>query len=268
MPHPPSRTWRIALWLAASVTAGVSLGCSGAPWDSPAGSGQATPPLSISTPRAALDSAPLLPSDKGLVTLVSKDRSLASNYEPADLVPISPEFTSSQEPQRLRQPAADALTRMLIDARAAGLSIKVNSGYRSYQYQASVFQGEVAAYGCAKALQESALPGHSEHQLGLAADLTSADVGWDLLDKFGDLPEGRWLLTHAAQYGFVLSYPRGKEAITGYIYEPWHFRYVTVPVAQAIVVSGVTPTEYLKALGGAADTLTQGSLSAPPSNCK
>jgi len=202
------------------------------------------------------------------VTLVSKERSLAPNYEPADLVPISPEFTSSEQVQKLRRPAAEALTRMLIDARAAGLSIKVNSGYRSYQYQAQVFQGEVAAYGCAKALQESALPGHSEHQLGLAADLTGADVGWDLQDKFGDLPEGRWLLAHAAQYGFVLSYPKDKEAITGYIYEPWHFRFVTVPVAQAILVSGETPTEYLTALGDAADTLTQGSLSAPPPNCR
>ena len=106
--------------------------------------------------------------------------------------------------------------------------------------------------------------GHSEHQLGLAADLTAADVGWDLQDKFGETPEGRWLVAHAATYGFVLSYPKNMEAITGYIYEPWHFRYLTPPVAQAVVVSGKTPSEYLQSLGKAADTGVEATPSTPP----
>jgi D-alanyl-D-alanine carboxypeptidase len=267
MPHPPRWTWR-AGWLVVALAACISINCGGFPGDGPTATRRATPALPEVTAGPGLGSAPLLPSDSSLVTLVSKDRSLAAGYMPADLVRVPPEFTSSEEIQQLRRPAADALVQMLTDARIAGLSIKVNSGFRSYQYQAQVFQGEVAAYGCAKALLESALPGHSEHQLGLAADLTSADVGWDLQDKFGDLPEGRWLLTHAAQYGFVLSYPQGREGITGYIYEPWHFRYVTVPVAQAIVVSGKTPTEYLRTLGNTADTITQSAVSTPPANCK
>jgi D-alanyl-D-alanine carboxypeptidase len=130
----------------------------------------------------------------------------------------------------------------------------VNSAYRSYEYQGATLRSEIAAYGCARALGEVAAPGHSEHQLGLAADLTSADVGWDLQDTFGQTPEGLWLAAHAMTYGFVLSYPKGKEGVTGYNYEPWHFRFVTPAVAQAITTSGKTATEYLLSMGSLADT--------------
>jgi D-alanyl-D-alanine carboxypeptidase len=210
----------------------------------------------------AASPVPPLPSDLTLLTVVTKDRSLGTAYKPADLVPLSAEYQSSIEVQELRRPAAEALTQMLSDARRSGLTIKVNSGFRSYDYQAAVLRSEIASYGCAPALRQVALPGHSEHQLGLAADLTSADVGWDLQDTFGTTAEGRWLIAHAASYGFVLSYPQDKEAVTGYRYEPWHFRFVTVPVAQAIEASGKTPTEYLMGLGRAADTLAQSSGTA------
>jgi D-alanyl-D-alanine carboxypeptidase len=216
----------------------------------------------VTAPSAS--AAPLLPADLSLLTVVTKDRSLGTAYKPPDLIPISAEYQSSKEVQELRRPAAEALTQMLGDARRAGLTIKVNSGFRSYDYQAAVLRSEIANYGCVEALRQVAVPGHSEHQLGLAADLTSADVGWDLQDTFGTTPEGRWLVAHAASYGFVLSYPQDKEAITGYRYEPWHFRFVTVPVAQAIASSGKTPTEYLSGLGKASDTLAQSS--GPPSS--
>jgi D-alanyl-D-alanine carboxypeptidase len=179
-------------------------------------------------------------------------------------VPISPEFTSSQEVQKLRRPAAEALTQMLTDARRDGLIIKVNSAYRSYDYQGTVLRSEIAQYGCTRALQQVAAPGHSEHQLGLAADLTSQDVAWDLSDSFGQTPEGRWIGGHAATYGFVLSYPQGKESITGYISEPWHYRYVSPSVAQAVGISAKTPTEYLLALGGVADAGIEKTQSVAP----
>jgi D-alanyl-D-alanine carboxypeptidase len=266
MPHPPHVPRQIVVWLFVSIAISFTLGCGVTHWGSqPNISGRPIgAPGIVLTPPAVLGSTPLLPADRSLVALVSKDRALAPDYQPADLVRISPEFTSSLEPQQMRRPAAEALTQMLTDARIAGISIKVSSAYRSYQTQSAVLQSEIVADGCAKALLESATPGHSEHQLGLAADLTSADVGWDLQDKFGDMPEGHWLLAHAAQYGFVLSYPKDKEAITGYIYEPWHFRYVTVPVAQAIVTSGRTATEYLKSLGDTANAITQAGVSAAP----
>jgi D-alanyl-D-alanine carboxypeptidase len=169
-------------------------------------------------------------------------------------VPVSPQFTSSAEIQQLRRPAAEALMQMLSDARRDGVTIKVNSAYRSYDYQGTVLRAEIASFGCSRALMQVAAPGHSEHQLGLAADLTSEDVRWDLSDAFGQTPEGRWLAAHAVTYGFVLSYPEGKEATTGYISEPWHYRYVSPAVAQAIAISGKTPAEYLLGLGGAADS--------------
>lgn len=206
------------------------------------------------TSRALAQPTPQLPSDLSLLTVVTKTRSLGQSYTPGDLVPISPEFTSSVEIQKLRRPAAEALTQMLTDARRNGLTIKVNSAFRSYDYQGTVLRSEISQYGCTQALQQVAAPGHSEHQLGLAADLTSQDVAWDLSDGFGQTPEGRWLAAHAVTYGFVLSYPQGKEATTGYISEPWHYRFVSPAVAQAVVISGKTPAEFLLAMGGVADS--------------
>ena len=210
-------------------------------------------PIPGATDRALVQPSPQLPHDLSLLTVVSRTRSLAPAYKPPDLVPISPEFTSSLEVQQLRRPAAEALTQMLVDSRRDGLTIKVNSAYRSYEYQGTVLRSEIAGYGCAQALLQVAAPGHSEHQLGLAADLTSQDVAWDLSDKFGQTPEGRWLAAHAVTYGFILSYPQGKESVTGYISEPWHYRYVSPAVAQAIAISSKTATEYLLAMGGVAD---------------
>jgi D-alanyl-D-alanine carboxypeptidase len=222
------------------------------------------------TPSATAQVLPPLPADLSLLTLANKQRALPAGYAPPDLVPIPREFVSSAEMQQLRRPAADALIEMLRAAQSQGLGIKVNSGYRSYDYQLAVFRSEVSTYGCAQALRESAVPGHSEHQLGLAADLTSADVGWGLTDTFAQTPEGRWLAAHAPGYGFVLSYPEGKEQVTGYIYEPWHYRYVTPPVAVAIQASGETPTEYLQALGALSMTniVTPAAISTPgPADC-
>jgi zinc D-Ala-D-Ala carboxypeptidase len=198
------------------------------------------------------------------LAVVGKTRALPATYAPQDLTPIPAEFVSSLQPQQMRRPALDALLAMLQDARREGVMIKVNSAYRSFDYQATNLRAEIAAYGCAQALNQVAAPGHSEHQLGLAADLTAADVGWDLQDKFGDTPEGRWLVAHAPTYGFVLSYPKDKEAITGFIYEPWHFRYVTPAVAQAITISGKTASEYLLGLGGAADTGVEKTAATTP----
>jgi zinc D-Ala-D-Ala carboxypeptidase len=235
------------VWFVCLVVSCLAYAC-GTPTTVPAGNGAPprTAPLNSATGRAT---RPPLPSDLSLLTLVTKQRGLPASYRPADLVQVPPEYTSSAEPQWLRQAALQALIQMLTAASGDGLGIKVLSGYRSYDYQAEVFRSEVALDGCAKALRESALAGHSEHQLGLAADLTSADVGWDLKESFAQTPEGRWLAAHAASYGFVLSYPEGKEEITGYEYEPWHYRFVTEPVAEAIVASGETATQYLTALG-------------------
>ena len=148
----------------------------------------------------------------------------------------------------LRAEATGALSRMLSAAAEDGHDIRVRSAYRSYAEQERTFAYWVSVLGEAEARRVSAEAGHSEHQLGTTADLTTADVGYDLSEAFGDAPAGRWLADNAHIYGFALSYPAGAEAVTGYAYEPWHFRYVSPEHASAWKVSGLTLLEYLRGL--------------------
>ena len=96
-----------------------------------------------------------------------------------------------------------------------------------------------------EAARVSAKPGHSEHQLGTTIDFTTPRVDYDLVESFGATPEGQWLAQNAGRFGFVMSYPQDKEQVTGYAYEPWHFRYVGVDVAAAVAESRLTLYEYL-----------------------
>src|SRR5699024_623564 len=112
-----------------------------------------------------------------------------------------------------------AFLQLQADAAKAGHSIPLVSGYRSYSYQAQLYDSYVARDGQAAADRYSARPGHSEHQSGLAMDVGAID------NNYGQTPAGQWLNAHCAEYGFILRYPQGKESITGYMYEPWHIRY-------------------------------------------
>jgi D-alanyl-D-alanine carboxypeptidase len=264
-----SKTSR-SLVLLAMLLVLIAAGCRSSDEESPSQPSSSAGVTITERPATQEAAAPLLPDDLTFVALVSKQQALPSTYAPDDLVALSPQQVSAMTPQRLRRPAAEALERLLAAARTEGLGIKVNSAYRSYQEQTTIFRAEVQRFGCSKALKQSAVPGHSEHQLGLAVDFTSAGVGWDLDEAFATEPEGRWLEANAARFGFVMSYPPGKMAVTGYEYEPWHFRYVSVPVAEAIRAGGKTPTEYFMSLGKASAT-----ISAPvtpgrepgPANC-
>ena len=125
------------------------------------------------------------------------------------------------------------------DAAKEGLNIYLSSGYRSYLYQQGIYNNYVSWYGKAKADTFSARAGHSEHQTGLAIDVNSID------DSFAGTPEAIWLENHAHEYGFIIRYPKGKENITGYKYEPWHIRYLGVEKATDVYNSGLTLEEYL-----------------------
>jgi zinc D-Ala-D-Ala carboxypeptidase len=141
----------------------------------------------------------------------------------------------------------DDLREMASAARDAGKAFAVQSAYRSYQYQVTTYQGWVARSSEEEARKVSARPGHSEHQLGTALDLRSADDAtppWEL-DDFATTPAGKWLRDHAWRYGFVMSYPKGAADETCYAYEPWHYRYVGRDVAAAIHASGQSPRRYL-----------------------
>lgn len=133
----------------------------------------------------------------------------------------------------MRREAADALARMSADAAAAGAGFSVSTAYRSRGAQSTLYEGYVERSGQGEADRFSARPGYSEHQTGLAADINDASA-CDLRACFADTVAGRWVAEHAADYGFIVRYPDGKEDVTGYIYEPWHVRYVGEQLAREL----------------------------------
>lgn len=176
-----------------------------------------------------------------ITTLVNKNHSISASYIPGDLVTV--DLPSTRDTQ-LRSVAADGLTKLFKAAEAAGHELYCCSGYRSYETQSELYAYNVDTYGVEGAELVSARPGMSEHQLGLAMDVTSASVGFDLLESFGATPEGQFIKENAHKYGFIVRYPQGKTDITGYAYEPWHLRYLGVDVATEIYNSGKTMEEY------------------------
>lgn len=135
--------------------------------------------------------------------------------------------------------ANSALQKMFSAAKKDGLNLFVVSGFRSYDTQKYLYDSYVARDGKEEADRYSARPGHSEHQTGLAFDINSDS------SSFEGTPEAKWLAKNCHKYGFIIRYPKGKEAITGYIYEPWHIRYLGKETAQSVYNSGLTLEEYL-----------------------
>jgi len=178
---------------------------------------------------------------EGITQVVNKNHSISADFVPDDLVSV--DLPSTRDTQ-LRGVAATALTGLFGAADAAGLELFCCSGYRSYETQSELYAWNVETYGVEGAELVSARPGMSEHQMGLAMDVTSASAGFDLLESFGSLPEGQYIKENAHKYGFIVRYPEGKTNITGYAYEPWHLRYVGVDVATDIYTSGKTMEEY------------------------
>lgn len=135
--------------------------------------------------------------------------------------------------------ANSALNEMIAGARQDGIALWVVSGFRSYNTQAAIYSNYVARDGAAAADRYSARAGYSEHQTGLAFDLNSLE------QYFGATPEGQWLAAHCWEYGFIIRYQEDKEEITGYMYEPWHVRYLGKETAQKVYESGLCLEEYL-----------------------
>lgn len=180
--------------------------------------------------------------------IVNREHPLPEDYVPENLVTPNVPVMYSGEASLLRKEAAEALETMVAAAlEATGEELILRSGYRSYATQRYLFNTRARERGEAAANRSTARPGESEHQTGLAADLTSASVRRQLTTRFGDTLEGEWLQQNAHHYGFILRYPAGKEAITGYIYEPWHFRYVGPGLAARLYEAGLTMEEELAA---------------------
>jgi len=199
--------------------------------------------------RAAAKTAQLQQDeDNGLLILVNKAYPLAADYEPYDLAPIgyfAPD--RSAESRYMRAEAAVHFRAMVEAAKEKGLEIVMTTAYRSYNFQEILYNGYVAQKGEAAANLTSARPGQSEHQTGLAVDLSSPAIDYELSYEFGTIAEGRWLVENAYKYGFIIRYPKGKEAETGYSYEPWHIRYVGKTAAAEIFEQSISLEEYLAA---------------------
>lgn len=196
---------------------------------------QETPSVGSKEMDVLVDQGPLSPSGKSYgyydsveptyvngVLLVNKEYALPRSYG------------SGEDPE-----AYQALQKLQAAAWKAGYSLPVASGFRSFDYQEELYNDYVAVDGVEKADTYSAWPGHSEHQTGLAFD-----VGWVNL-QFAYTGAGKWLAAHAHEYGFIVRYPKGKEHVTGYQYEPWHIRYLGKDLAEKVYQSGLCLEEYL-----------------------
>ena len=146
----------------------------------------------------------------------------------------------------LRKDAADALESMFEAAKKEGLELTAVSGYRSYKRQKSLHDTYVRRQGKAEADSVSAIPGTSEHQTGLAMDISSKSAKFQLEPIFGETNEGKWVAKHAHEFGFVIRYLEDKTETTEYSYEPWHLRYVGNPYATYIYKHHLTLEEALK----------------------
>lgn len=185
------------------------------------------------------------PTDR--LVLVNKSHSLPSDYIPDDLIAPNVPFPFTQDlPKRyMRKEAAHALEDLFKASEKAGVELYAQSGYRSYDRQEAIFASNAARDGEEAANKYSARPGESEHQTGLTMDVTSPAINFNLNTSFGDTEEGKWVKAHAHEYGFIIRYPKGKENITKYQFEPWHLRYVGEEAASVIHERGITLEEYL-----------------------
>lgn len=178
-------------------------------------------------------------------TLVSKARAIGVEYIPSELMTpsVSSHPGAGANEKQIRKTIDAPLAQLFAAAQKEGHSLMIGSGYRSAAYQEQLFATYVSSVGYEQADKYSAHPGFSEHQTGLAVDLSTTSQQCYLSECFIGTSDGQWLANNAYQYGFTLRYPKGKEAITGYNFEPWHYRYVGVGLATALHQSGLTLDE-------------------------
>ncbi len=226
----------------------ITFGNGGAPFIEPFEAPLEPIPVLEATLRRNPDGPDVVTNPSCTLVLVNKDRNLPEDFVPANLVQPSVPFPFEGDlpRKRMRQDAAQALESLVATAAEEGITLYGSSGYRSYQTQAQIFEANVRRRGEEEANRFSARPGQSEHQTGLAMDVTSPEVGFTLTQQFGATPAGRWLAENAHHFGFIIRYPEGAEDITGYAYEPWHLRYLGEEHARAIYEADITFEEYME----------------------
>lgn len=185
--------------------------------------------------------------DPGSITVfVNPEHSLPKSYIPDNLVTVNVFFNLKSYDERtlMRAEAAQALERLFAAAREDGYELCGVSGYRSYSRQKQIFINNILTKGREYTLKYSAVPGASEHQTGLAMDVSCKSLRYNLSTSFSETPEGKWLAQNAHHYGYIIRYPKGKAHITGYAYEPWHIRYVGKGLAKYLYENDLTLEEY------------------------
>lgn len=186
-----------------------------------------------------------------ILVQVNKETALPDTYIPKDLVNLSKEVKTTKL-ICLKKDALPFMKNMFSDAKKAGIDLAVTSGFRGKDVQTQIYNYLIGLNG-EKAKNRIALPLHSEHHLGTTVDLSGKSIGYESAnDKFIDTPEDAWLQENAYKYGFVLSYPKGKTDVTGYDFEPWHYRFVGLDVAKKIFDGKITLEEYLDSLASEA----------------
>lgn len=184
--------------------------------------------------------------------LVNKDNLLPRSYVPENLIATDNNesnfhkyFDANLKPMICKDIYPFYL-KMKQDALKKGINLMVGSGYRSYDYQQVIWEHYVESKGLEEAKKFVAIPGSSEHQTGLAFDVAFIRNNEYSLIALETDPEIKWLLKNAYKYGFILRYPKNKENITGYSYEPWHYRFVGIKLAKMLYKNNLTLEEYYK----------------------
>ena len=237
---------------------GVIAACSG-----PEGSASLTPsatpsasatvePSPTPTPTATFDKlAYPLDDPTSIWLIVNKTFPLVpKDWVPTDLtaMPGIPEGSD----QKMRADAAAVLTGLYGAANAAGAGFKVSTAYRSFSFQKALYDPRAKSRGVSVADRTTARPGFSEHQTGLSVDIYTTEA-CHLTQCFGETPAGKYVAEHAWEYGLIIRYPEGKEGVTGYVWEPWHLRYVGKDLSTAMHESGITTLEEFFGLPAAPD---------------
>lgn len=183
-----------------------------------------------------------------ITVFVNKEHSIPKKYIPEKLVTVNVYFhlTSYDERTLMRPEAAQALEKLFASAEESGYKLCGVSGYRSYTRQYNIFTNNILTKGKEHTLKYSAAPGTSEHQTGLAMDVSCESLRYDLSTSFSETPEGIWLSQNAYRYGYIIRYPKNKSNITGYAYEPWHIRYVGKGLAKYLYENDLSLEEYYK----------------------
>jgi len=246
-PPAPHRHRRAAVALgicgiAALVGVGVALASGESSRDATATSSAAVTTGAASATATPTTTTPSIDAPGSLWWIVNPSRPLAADYVPPDLVtpnvPLKPDTGASQ----LGATTALGFEALVADAANVGHQLQLNSGYRSYEQQQMLYDRFVEDFGLEVAAERVALPGTSEHQTALAADVGLVGLPDDQV--FGDTAASVWVTDNAYRFGFILRYPPDKAHITGYANEPWHLRYVGVELAAELHTSGLTMEEH------------------------